>query len=531
LKIEMIKLCSIPLVALTLLFQGCVTQPACVSPMSQYPEADYIESETIRSNYQETNHSEIISSDSHLVESGETLASIAKDYGRKPEELAALNGLSKPYILYPGQSLLIGEVPNMNYSTPEKKPLYKSHKKTSFPTLGARTTCYKNEHQVQRGENLSSIAKRYGQDYKKVAAWNHLSSPYQLKSGQCLRIRPVMRQTVASSSQQKSVSHIVRQGENLSSIAKNYGYSISEIARWNSLTSPYSLLPGQRLRVSPWPTKASPVQTFQKKQVTQSTGNVKYHTVVRGDTLYSLSKHYGYPIAEIVKWNRLQSPYTLSVGQRLQIGAQKATPACSPNPCAQNKSRRSALPHNTGYHTVVRGDTLYSISRRYGYPVSQIAAWNNLLPPYPLSNGQRLRVYPPSGILNKVRYKKALSRLKTSSFNSDYHTVQRGETLYSISKRYGHSVVQIARWNRLVPPYNLTVGDRLRVSSTLSRAHKTTRSRVSIPSSHSHIVKPGDTLISVAAEYGLTAYQLSKWNGIGSPYTIYPGQKLLLVAP
>ena len=31
--------------------------------------------------------------------------------------------------------------------------------------------------------------------------------------------------------------------------------------------------------------------------------------------------------------------------------------------------------------------------------------------------------------------------------------------LYSISKRYGHSVEQIARWNRLVPPYNLTVGD------------------------------------------------------------------------
>ena len=538
----LIKLCSIPTIALILLFQGCATERSCVSE-SHYPEYDYNESEIITSDYRETNESEIITSDYHIVESGETLASIAKDYGRKPKDIAALNGLSPPYIVYPNQSLLIGDDSDISFSTTEivepSNPPYKPYKKTSFPTLGVRSSCSENEHQVQRGENLSFIAKRYGQDYKKMAAWNHLSSPYQLKTGQCLRITPVIGQTTVSTSiNQDSVSHIVLQGENLSSIAKNYGYSVSELARWNGLKPPYPLSRGQRLRVSPWPLKTQPIQGLKKKQVTQSTtsNQVIYHTVVRGDTLYSLSKRYGHPIADIVKWNHLQSPYSLSVGQGLQIGSQKgiANTPCSLNPCSQNDSTQAAFHHNTGYHTVVRGDTLYSISRRYGYPVSKIAAWNNLSPPYKLSNGQTLRVYPPSGILSTVRYKPLLTPA-LSKLSTHYHTVQRGDTVYSLSKRYGYSVEQIARWNRLISPYNLSVGQRLQVSTKTStqQSAKNTRSSASrsFPSSHYHIVKPGETLISVADNYGLSVYKLSKWNGIGSPYTIYPGQKISLVAP
>ena len=515
----MIKLCSIPIVALILLFQGCATERPYVSE-SRYPEY---------------NESEIITSDSHIVESGETLASIAKDYGRKPKDIAALNGLSPPYIVYPGQSLRIDDDIDISYGATEvvssSRP-YQPYENTSSNTLDVNNSCSENEHQVQRGETLSLIAKRYGQDYKKVAVWNHLSSPYQLKPGQCLHITPVIGQTTVSTSRsQDSVSHIVLQGENLSSIAKSYGYSVSDIARWNGLNPPYPLSLGQRLRVTPWPSNTQPVQGLQKKQVTQSTtGNqVIYHTVVRGDTLYSLSKRYGHPIADIVKWNHLQLPFTLSVGQRLQIASLKGI---ANTPRSQNNSTQAAVAHNTGYHSVVRGDTLYRISRRYGYPLSKIAAWNKLSPPYNLSKGQTLRVYPPSGILSTVPYKPLLTQ---QTALSNYHTVQRGDTVYSLSKRYGYSVAQIARWNRLAPPYNLSVGQRLRISTKTStrQSAKNTRSSVSssFPSTHYHIVKPGETLISVAAKYGLTVDKLSKWNGIGNPYTIYPGQKLSLVAP
>jgi lipoprotein NlpD len=50
-----------------------------------------------------------------------------------------------------------------------------------------------------------------------------------------------------------------------------------------------------------------------------------------------------------------------------------------------------------GYHRVQPGDTLYSVSWRYGLDYREVAAWNKLKPPYTIYNGQQLRVAPPAG--------------------------------------------------------------------------------------------------------------------------------------
>ena len=68
---------------------------------------------------------------------------------------------------------------------------------------------------------------------------------------------------------------------------------------------------------------------------------------------------------------------------------------------------------------VQRGDTLYSISRRYGVPLKDLINTNNLSAPYTLRVGQKLRL--PT---------------------KQYHTVQRGDTLYSISRQYNVDVVK-----------------------------------------------------------------------------------------
>lgn len=47
------------------------------------------------------------------------------------------------------------------------------------------------------------------------------------------------------------------------------------------------------------------------------------------------------------------------------------------------------------YHTVQAGDTLYSISWRYGYDYREVAAWNRIKPPYRIYPGQRLLIVPP----------------------------------------------------------------------------------------------------------------------------------------
>lgn len=90
-----------------------------------------------------------------------------------------------------------------------------------------------------------------------------------------------------------------------------------------------------------------------------------YIKVQKGDTVYSLSRHYNVPVRSMIAANRLRPPYTLSIGQKLRLPA-------SP------------------YHIVSEGDTLYSISRRYGVDVRSLARLNRISSPYSIYKGQRL---------------------------------------------------------------------------------------------------------------------------------------------
>ena len=564
------KLLAIIAIAIIMLFQGCTTVRQPTYPSSYYH--------------------------THIVKPDESLHRIAEAYEYDYREIARINNLSPPdYSVYPGQTLRIpkgitSEV-DIKPRSSMKELLLGHRKKPRYPRY---TASKKNYHTVRRGETLSQIARRYRQNYREVAKWNNLSSPYNLSIGQSLRVKKPKRKTkkriartrkTSPTKKTGTVSHVVRRGDTLFGIATRYGYTVNEVARWNGLEPPYNLSTGRRLRVAPLAvstskkrrkklTVSTTVSTSKKrwKKTTvsttvstnkkrwkkpvkqQSTGKSGgYHTVAQGDTLYSLSKHYTRDVAEIAIWNNLKPPYTLSKGQRLRVFAtRKIQP--------RQKQVVTQMRHNTGYHKIARGDTLFSIAKSYGYKVSSVAAWNNLHPPYNLSVGQKLRVYPPSGAklgyrnlaTKKRATKKRTSRKSstrttssqksstrttssrksstrtTSSRKSSSHTVVGGDTLYNIAKRYGKTVSQLANWNKLSPPYNLPMGQRLRIYSSSSGSHKSRRSSSSRKSRSYHRAKPGETLWSIAAKYGISAYKLSEWNGIGEPHTIYPGQQLRL---
>lgn len=98
-----------------------------------------------------------------------------------------------------------------------------------------------------------------------------------------------------------------------------------------------------------------------------------------------------------------------------------------------------------GSVTVNKGDTLYSISRRYNVPIKEMINANRLSPPYTLYVGQKLRL--PA---------------------KQYHTVQRGESLYSISRMYNVDITTLSKVNNLQTPYALSVGQRLLLPASVS---------------------------------------------------------------
>lgn len=88
-------------------------------------------------------------------------------------------------------------------------------------------------------------------------------------------------------------------------------------------------------------------------------------------------------------------------------------------------------------------------------------------------------------------------------------TVRRGDTLYAIARRCGLSVSELARENSLREPYELAVGQTLR-----------------LPGPSTYTVRRGQNLYRIALAHGMTTEELARLNGLRPPYEIYPGQVL-----
>ena len=98
-----------------------------------------------------------------------------------------------------------------------------------------------------------------------------------------------------------------------------------------------------------------------------------------------------------------------------------------------------------------------------------------------------------------------------------YHTVQRGENLFRIAQRYGTTVDAIVAANNLPDPSSVQAGQLLLIP-------------VSPPSGTlAYVVQPGDWLWAIARRFNTTAERLAALNGLTPPYTVHPGQALIIV--
>lgn len=89
--------------------------------------------------------------------------------------------------------------------------------------------------------------------------------------------------------------------------------------------------------------------------------------------------------------------------------------------------------------------------------------------------------------------------------------VERGDTVYGISRRYGVPMKDIIQANRLAPPYDLHVGQTL-----------------VMPRPRAHVVRRGDTLYAIARAYQVDMNAMARVNQLSSPYLIQVGQHLLV---
>ena len=149
-------------------------------------------------------------------------------------------------------------------------------------------------HKVKRGENLSTIAKKYKVTVAELKSWNSLSSD-KVMIGQALKI--ITKQAVATK-QISSEPKVEEKGE----VKKEEPKVASQKAEE----------PKENKEVVFVSTKSSTVTA-------KASGEWISHTVKSGESLFSLSKQYGSSIEELIQWNALSSN-NLKVGQSIKVG-------------------------------------------------------------------------------------------------------------------------------------------------------------------------------------------------------------------
>ena len=169
---------------------------------------------------------------------------------------------------------------------------------------------------------------------------------------------------------------------------------------------------------------------------TENNTETIYYTVKRGDTLSKIATAYGTTVEEIAQINEIQNVNLIYPNQVLKI--------------LVNTNIHGSESNSTGktYYTIKRGDTLWQIASKYGVSVQNIVNWNNIQNPNLIYSGQRIIIY---GTYN------------TTQSQYYYYTVQRGDSLWKIARRYGVSVRWIARLNGIRNPNLIYPGQILKI--------------------------------------------------------------------
>lgn len=245
-----------------------------------------------------------------------------------------------------------------------------------------------NTYVVQKGDSLYSIANKLGTTVSELKKENNLTS-------NTLQIGEVLRIPTKEIYEGEENVYIVQKGDTLYSIAAANNTTVDELKKTNNLTSNI-LSTGQLLKI---PSALLPESTY---------------TVKKGDSLYSIANKYNTTVDELKRINNLTSNI-LSIGQVLKLPSDKVSDV--------------EKEENTISYTVQKGDSLYSIARKYSTTIDKIKDLNNLTTNL-LSIGQVLLI--PTD-----------TNLETT------YTVQKGDSLYSIAKKYDTTVDRLKQLNNL----------------------------------------------------------------------------------
>ncbi len=233
---------------------------------------------------------------SHSVVSGDNLWAISQQYGVRMAQLKKFNKLSASPNLRPGDVVWLIR----------KKPLEEN---TIVPVIADDEVIVAVEEgaffgwEVKPKEEISSSTPAITTQVEKIPE-------VIIPKNDSVRVANIR---VANNDQDGF--HLVKQGETLYAISKNYGVAVTDLLSWNDLNVGAGLKPGQYLKV-----KAPALQASEPLSEVSAIPETRViiHEVKPADTLYSVARQYNVTIKELMDWNKKEN-LSLSLGEKIKI--------------------------------------------------------------------------------------------------------------------------------------------------------------------------------------------------------------------
>lgn len=337
---------------------------------------------------------------------------------------------------------------------------------------------------------------------------------------------PIVRSTRdgASATINSIPGKIARPGDNIAGLADAGGLALHQFMKYNDLTAADGIQTGQAYYYGRKMNKAQ----------------LHYHIAQPGETMWAISQKFGVRLKKLMQKNRMATERELEPGRVLWLryirpahmaveyrSDRVQKPATMALIREESEPALTVLPEATHHMSTGSEESEYLFDEDTRSEVGSRShigrgSYVNPVNPGP-SNGTALR--PESPAPSSINATPEASPAKEVHKNGDfYHTVAAGETLYSVSRLYNLPVEQIAFWNKLPVNSKLNTGQRLvvgRVSGfnpDIERHTSTTREAV-------YTVKPGDTLYSIARQYGMTVKDIMELNE-KDDFTLQVGEEI-----
>lgn len=374
-------------------------------------------------------------------------------------------------VAYDGQTLA-------NNSSTKKK--HKHHKK--------RKHIDSSENEIQEvngveglvaieGDNAARLAIKAGITRKQFLVYNEMESFEKLKVGQLYYVHAKRRKA-------EIPKHTVQEGETLKEIAQKYAVKERAIRSKNRMRSNEALIKGRVL----WLRSKRPRNTAIEYD-SNVNPDVKVTTKEQEKTSEKVTEINENELIDEVEEVQSKKKEKVVVNKEMKddefVPVKESTTVIKKQEIKQNNSsdnqEQEGLSQTTTViqkadklvinvtqegkgnlqnakiiiHTVTQGQTLYAISKLHKVTVYQIIEWNNLTNPA-LSLGQKL-------VIHSTKVKELQTETEKKSENIKkyvYHIVQKGETIYKISKQYKITPAQIMEWNQKTES-SLSIGEKL----------------------------------------------------------------------